>query len=182
MSGVRLELANPNDYDSPQDYVERHLAPVLTELHRLTSELFAPGSTSEEASVDMVPESGPNSLFQRFDKPLDGAPKHVVFDGSAYFSLPKELLRAKQAKVQLTAVAYCKSDRAKLDECGFRLVSDDGTEITNSSFSVTSPHLETVSKILPFGEQPGSIWPDSRVYYLEGRSFGARTVPVCRRF
>src|SRR5215216_4530947 len=107
MSGVKIELANPNAYASPREYIETHLAPVVAELHRITNELIVPGSSSgEEWAMDMVPSV--RGAFSPLDRRLDNSPKHVVFDGAAHKSIPTELLRTKQLKVQLTAVVYVK--------------------------------------------------------------------------
>jgi hypothetical protein len=178
MSGSRLDLANPNAFESPKDYVEKHLGPLVTELNTLVNELFSPGSTSaEEWAVDMTTET-PGAIWQRLDKRVEELSKHVVFDGSAYFSLPKELLRAKQAKVLFTAALYTKGK----GEARFRLVRDDGAVVGNSVISVSEQHtVATYTRHLPFGLQPDSISPDSRTYYIEACSEG-RCVPVCRRF
>jgi len=178
MSGSRLELANPNTFESPKEYVEKHLAPLVTELHRVTNELLSPGSSSaEEWGVDMVPSKA-DAIFRRLDKRVDDSPKHVIFDGSEYFSLPKELLRAKQAKIMFTAVLYTKGK----GEAQFRLVRDDGVVVENSVIYVSEQHtVATYTRHLPFGDQPGSISPDSRTYYIEASSQG-RCIPVCRRF
>jgi hypothetical protein len=177
MPGIRLELADPANYSSPSEYIEQHLAPVVTELHRLTNELFVPGSTSEEHAVDMVQARAGDDQFRSFDRRLYETAKHVVFDGSAYFSLPKELLRVKQAKVQFTAVIYVKGD----GEADFRLVRDDGVVIQDSTILINRDSRVEHVRRLPFGDQPGSISPENRTYYIQASNAG-RCIPVCRRF
>ena len=179
MAGIRVELANPKLFKSPEEYVERHLAPITAELHRLATEFFVPGSTSEELAVDMTTRLGPyNDRFKRLDRPLDSSPKHVVFDGSEYFLLPKDVLRAKQVKVQFTASVYVKGGGG----ADFRLTNSAGNLIEDSFFQVEGAELKTVSLRLPFGEQKGSITPDSQYYYIEAGRVAPGSLPVCRRF
>lgn len=181
MTGVRVELASPQAYDTPQDYVEQHLAPVVTELHRITNELLSPGATSaEEWAVDMQPTT-PGHNWRCLDKRLDETAKHVTFDGTDYFSLPAEHLRAKQLKVQLTAVVYGKPLGKRVEEVEFRLSRGDGVVIDNSTFAITGRDPQTVSRILPFGGQVGSIAAELRDYVIEARCLSRQTVPVCRR-
>lgn len=177
MTGIRIALDNPDAYPSPREYVEKHLAPVATELHRITNELLSPGSTSaEEWAMDMVPSKF-GDRFCRLDRRLEEAPKHVIFDGSEYFSLPKELLRAKQVKIQFTAAVYVKGHGT----AAFRLVCDDEAIIKDSEFTTDSPILFTKTCRLPFGDQRGCIQPDSRTYYIEACRTKGRGIPVCRR-
>lgn len=177
MSGAQVELANPNLYDSPREYVEKHLAPVVAELHRITNELIVPGATSsEEWTVDMVPSV--SGAFSPLDRRLDESPKHVVFDGATYQSIPKELLRQKLLKVQLTAVVYVKGDGDAL----FRLVRDDGAVVANSHINTCSPVPETISRTLPFGDAPNSVAPKQHSYIIQGKGLDPGAIPVCRRF
>jgi hypothetical protein len=177
MTAVRVELGNPGTYGSPTEYIEQHLMPAVTELHRITNELLDPGSTSpEDHAADMVPGEKSKSYYRRLDKPLHHSAKHVAFDGSEYFKIDPELLRSKQLKVQLTAVVYVLGTEAE-----FRLVRDDGAIILGSLIQSYKRTPETLSVILPFGNEDGCVSPDARVYYLEGGSLG-RNIPVCRRF
>lgn len=178
---VRIELANPNTYESPREYVERHLAPAAAELNRVMEELLAPGSTSaEEWSADMVIEWA-GETWQRFDRPLVPSSKHVVFNGAEYESISKELLRQKQLKVQLNAVVYAKhSDDPGTVE--FRLVRDDGMVILNSHIATYDAEPTGVMRVLPFGNAKGCIAPEKRTYYIEGCSPFRTSIPVCRRF
>lgn len=176
MTGMRIDLANPDHSESIREYIEKHLAPTATELHRLLNELLAPGSTAEECSVDMVPDTS-GDYFRRLTRRLENTAKHVVFDGSEYFSLPKNLLKSKQAKVQLTAVLYVKGR----GEADFRLVRDDGDIIQPSLIRTTNSEPTTHTCTLPFGDQPGCISPDRRTYYIEAGTV-SRCLPVCRRF
>lgn len=179
MSGVQVELANPNTYDSPREYVERHLAPVVAELHRITNELIAPGSTSaEEWGVDMVPVNPSRNAFSPLDRRLDDSPKHVVFDGAAYQSIPTELLRSKQLKVQLSATVYVKRG----GRVWFRLVRDDDVVVANSEFACSEPSAVIVTRTLPFGAQPNCVAPEQRKYIIQARSVDSGAIPVCRRF
>jgi hypothetical protein len=186
MSSLRVELANPHTYSSPKEYIEEHLVPVVTELHRITNELLAPGATSaEEWAVDMVPMVA-GSLWQELDQRLFDYPKHVIFDGSEYFTLPPELLRAKQLKVQLVAVVYCKVNAADPLLVGntsaeFRLVRGDGTVVDNSLCEVNSEAPTTLSRRLPFGTEPGCIEPEKSSYTIQARSHSRHVLPVCRR-
>lgn len=181
MSGLRLELPDPTAC-SPQEYIEKHLAPALTELHRITNELLSPGSTStEENSVDLVPANLFAGRFSRLDTPLYQWAKHVTFQGQEYFSLPKSLLKAKQVKVQLTAIIYANRRKLTVTPVQFRLVDSSGDVITNSELSTASSEPATMTAILPFGEQKGCIHPSSQTYFIEGCSDGSAT-PVCRRF
>jgi hypothetical protein len=177
VTGVRVELDNPIAYRSPTEYIEQHLLPVVTELHRITSELLDPGSTSpEDYAVDMVPGEKSKSYYRRLDTQLNPSAKHVTFDGSEYFKIAPELLRSKQLKVQLTAIVYVLGTRAE-----FRLVRDDGSIILGSLIQAFQRTPETFSVILPFGNEAGCVSPDARIYYLEGGSIG-KNIPVCRRF
>ncbi len=179
MTGLRLELHDPRDYELVKDYIEKHLAPAATELHRITNELLSPGSTSsEEASADMMPSVSVTEYFGRLNRHVDDSAKHIIFDGSQYFSLPKELLRVKQVKVQLTAVLYLKNGK----EADFRIVRDDAEVILDSTIHVTSRAALTYSCRLPFGDAPGCVSPDSRHYYIEAKALERSCVPVCRRF
>jgi hypothetical protein len=177
VTGVRIELANQNTYGSPSEYVEQHLVPVVTELHRITNELLDPGCTSpEDWAADMVPGEKTKSYYRRLDTPLNHRAKHVAFDGSEYFKIAPELLRSKQLKVQLTAIVYVLGTEAE-----FRLVRDDGMIVLGSLIQAYKRTPETFSVILPFGAEVGCVSPDARTYYLEGGSVGKNT-PVCRRF
>lgn len=179
MTGVRVELANPNLYDSPREYVEKHLAPIVSELHRVTNELTAPGSTSaEEWGVDMVPANPTVGAFHSLDRRLDESPKHVVFDGAAYQSIPKELLRQKQLKVQFSALVYVKGQGDVL----FRLVRDDGAVVANSHINSCSQEPELISRTLPFGDAPNSVAPKQHRYIIQGKGLDLDAIPVCRRF
>jgi hypothetical protein len=174
MTGLRLELNNSDAY---VDYIEQHLAPVATELHRITNELLSPGATSsEEWAMDMVSSKALSATFSRLDRRLDESAKHVTFDGGEYFSLPPELLRAKQLKIQLTAVVYVK----RLGTATFRLVREDGMAIDNSEFETADVMPTTRVCILPFGDQPGCISSDKQRYFIEGRATKG-AFPVCRR-
>lgn len=185
MTGVRLELGNPNAYKTVQEYVERHVAPVVTELHRLTTEILAPGATSaEECGVDMV--SDPESRgFRRLDRHLSGSPtaKHVVFDGAESFKIAADVLRNKRLKVQLSAVVY----QRHLNDGGiapvvFRLAGEDGIVISDSEFHCISTEPTLHSRVLPFGRQMGCIEPSLQRYYLEASGVPGVALPVCRRF
>ncbi len=179
MSGVRVELANPNLYESPREYVEKHLAPVVAELHRITNELIAPGSTSvEEWGVDMVPSGASLGTFSPLDRRLDDTPKHVVFDGAAYQSIPKELLRQKQLKVQMSALVYRKGRGDVL----FRLVREDGAVVANSDISSCSSEPEMITRTLPFGDTPNAVAPQQHSYIMQGKGLDLGAIPVCRRF
>lgn len=179
MSGVRVELPNPNTYASPTEYIELHLAPVVAELHRITNELIAPGSTSvEEWGVDMVPSTPTVGAFSPLDKRLDESPKHVVFDGATYQSIPKEILRAKQLKVQLAALVYVKGKGDVL----FRLVRDDGSVVANSHINSCSTEPELISRTLPFGDYPNAVAPKQHSYIIQGKGLDLGAIPVCRRF
>lgn len=184
MTGVRLELANPNDYKSPADYVEQHLAPVATELHRITNELLEPGATSaEEWLVDMVPERGfKRGDFSKLSKRLYNDAKHADFDGSAYFSLPKELLRSKQAKVQFSATVYgYPVPGGTVGTVRFRLVDSDNGFIQGSSLYTTSTMPVTLTATLPFGDYQFAVKPFKARYYIQGASSDPLFLPVCRR-
>lgn len=182
MTGLRLELGNPNAYKSPAEYIEKHLAPVVTELHRITSELLSPGATSaEEWAVDMVPGHEPSPDYKRFAKAHRPPTKAVVFDGAEYFSIPKALLRSKQLKVQLSALVAAEHGFNEPSEVAFRLVRDDGEIIDGSGFRAQNDEFETFVRMLPFGEQSFCIAPARHTYFLEGKSLGS-SIPVCRRF
>jgi len=177
MPGARVELANPNTYASPTEYIEQHLAPIVAELHRVTNELIAPGSSSgEEWSMDMVPSV--RGAFSPLDRRLDETPKHVVFDGATYQSIPKELLRRKQLKVQLSAIVYVKGRGDVL----FRLVRDDGQVVANSHMNSCSTEPETITRALPFSDAPNAVAPKQHTYIIEGKGLDAAAIPVCRRF
>ena len=179
MSGVKVELANPNAYASPREYIEQHLVPAVAELHRITNELIAPGSTSvEEWGLDMVPSKATIGSFSPLDRCLDDSPKHVVFDGAAYKSIPTELLRQKQLKVQLTVVAYVKGSGG----AQFRLVRDDGVVIQRSHFVERAQTPSTSTCQLPFGAMPNCVAPEQRKYIIEGKGLDPGAIPVCRRF
>lgn len=179
MSGARVELANPNLYDSPKEYIEQHLAPIVAELHRVTNELIAPGSTSmEEWCVDMVPSNPTVGAYSPLDRRLDESPKHVVFDGATYQSIPKELLRQKMLKVQLSALVYVKGG----GDCLFRLVRDDGVPVANSDFACSDPSPVIVTRTLPFGDHPKSVAPRQHSYIIQGKGLDLGAIPVCRRF
>lgn len=181
MTGARLELGNPESYATAREYIESHLAPAVTELHRITNELLSPGATSaEEWAVDMVPSDGALAFFQRLDRHLESSAKHVVFDGADYFKIAPELLRTKQLKVQLTATVYAQHDHDP-GTVEFRLVRDDGTLIKNSHVSTYDAKPFTYSRVLPFGEEPGCVSPDRRTYFIEGCSPYRSSLPVCRR-
>lgn len=179
MPGVRIELDNPNSYASPKEYIEQHLAPIVAELSRVTNELITPGATSaEEWGVDMVPSNPVIGSFSPLDKRLDESPKHVVFDGATYQSIPKEILRAKQLKVQLTALVYVKGQGDVL----FRLVRDDGAVVANSHINSCSPEPELISRTLPFGDTPNAVAPKQHSYIMQGKGLDLGAIPVCRRF
>lgn len=178
MPGAQVELANPNTYSSPKEYIEKHLAPIVAELHRVTNELISPGSTSaEEWGVDMAPGRDCLGFFQYLDKNLDATPKHVVFDGAAYQSIPTEILRQKQLKVQLSAVVYgIKGDVA------FRLVTADGAVVLGSEFTTPAKEPTTITCQLPFGDARGCVAPKQLTYMIQGKGLDPGAIPVCRRF
>lgn len=179
MPGTQVELANPNLYDSPREYVEKHLAPIVAELSRITNELTAPGSTSaEEWGMDMVPSNPTVGAFSPLDRRLVDSPKHVVFNGAEYQSIPKAILREKQLKVQLNAVVYVKGSGDVL----FRLVRDDGVVVANSDFSCSEQEAVIVTRTLPFGDHPKSVAPKQHSYIMQGKGLDLGAIPVCRRF
>lgn len=179
MTGLRLELANPNAFESPREYIEQHVAPVATELHRLVNEFLAPGSTSsEEISVDMVPSGDGTSAYWTVEQPLRITPKSVMFDGRDYFTFSKDVLRAKQLKVQLTATCYVKNGGG----ASFRLLRGDGSSLPASEFSVHSSDPVTVTRVLPFGEGEGCVTPHWQAYVMQARRLEKHSLPVCRRF
>lgn len=179
MTGVRLDLANPNTYESPREYVEKHLAPLVTELHRLLNELSLPGASSaEEWGMDMEPSAPALNAYAELDRRLDQSPKHVVFDGSTYESIPKELLRSKQLKVQLSATVYNKG----LGDVLFRLTRDDGVIVANSHISSCSRQPETIVRTLPFGNALNCVAPYPHKYIIQGKGLDLGAIPVCRRF
>jgi len=179
MSGVKVELANPNAYASTREYIEQHLAPAVAELHRITNELIAPGATSvEEWEVDMVPSNATIGAFSPLDTRLDQSPKHVVFDGAAYKSIPTELLRSKQLKVQLSAVVYVKGS----GEVEFRLVDDHRQAVIGSAFRTEAASPTTITCQLPFGDAANCVAPKQRKYIMQGRGVDLGAIPVCRRF
>ncbi len=175
----RIELANPNTYESTREYVEKHLAPIVAELTRITNELIVPGSTSaEEWGVDMVPGYPSLGSFSSLDVRLDQSPKHVVFDGAAYESIPKELLRQKQLKVQLSAVVYVKGGLT----AAFRLIDEHANVVLGSEFKTTSGSPLTITCQLPFGNAPNCVAPVQRKYIMQGKGLDLGAIPVCRRF
>lgn len=176
---ARIELTNPNLCATPQEYIEKHLAPAVTELQRLINELTAPGSTSaEDGSVDMVSSESSRFVFHPLDRRLDTRPKHVVFDGTEYLSVSKELLRQKQLKVQFTATVYSKGKGL----AEFRLVRDDGVIILGSTFETDCHEPTTFTHTLPFGNAEGCVAPEKRSYIIQARSIDRAAIPVCRRF
>ena len=183
MSGVRLELANPNEYESPKAYVEQHLAPVVATLHRAVEELLQPGASSaEEWAVDMAPPPLKRGQFSRCTRHFDETPKHVFFDGSEYLSIPPAVLREKQLKVQFQATVYQHHPDGEVHTVRFRLVGEDGGHIEGSSLSTRSPSPVTFTQILPFARDRFSIKPEPARYYIEASTADERTIPVCRRF
>lgn len=175
----RIELANPHLYATPQEYIEKHLAPIVAELARVTNELTAPGSSSaEEWGVDMVPSEPQRGRFSPLDMRLDRSPKHVVFDGAEYLKIPTELLRRKQLKVQLSVVVYVKGEGTAL----FRLVRDDGQVVTNSDIECCENVPFAVVRNLPFADVPNAVAPKQHRYIMEGKGLDPGAIPVCRRF
>lgn len=179
MTGARIELANPNAYESPKKYVEEHLVPVVTELHRMLNECMDPGSTSpEEHLVDMVPRGGQSGGFSIIDQPLKKEPKKVIFNGYAVHSLPKEVLRRKQVKVQLSAVVYVFDG----GEAEFRLLRGDGDIVHGSVIRTASLVPVTVSCVLPLINGDNAVVPRAMTYFIQGRMRTGAGLPVCRRF
>ena len=175
---ARIELTNPNLCATPQEYIEKHLAPAVTELQRLINELTAPGSTSaEDGSVDMVPEII-GYYWSELDKRLKATPKSIVFDGAEYLSIPKELLRQKQLKVQLSATVYVHGRGG----AEFRIVGGEGETILGSEFATDCHEPTTFTHTLPFGSTAGCVAPEKRSYIIQARSIGLAAIPVCRRF
>jgi hypothetical protein len=101
-----------------------------------------------------------------------------VFDGAAYESIPKELLRQKQLKVQLSALVYVKGHGDAL----FRLVRDDGVVVANSDISTCSDLPELLTRTLPFGDSPNAVAPKQHSYIIQGKGLDLTAIPVCRRF
>jgi hypothetical protein len=179
MTGARLELADPSSFASAEAYVSQHLAPIAAELHRLVNESFAPGSTSaEEWAVDMVPRQPCLNSFATIDVALKQGPKSVIFDGAEYFTIAPELLRARQLKVQLTAVVYANGG----SPAEFRLVNTSGEVIEGSLILTEKQEPETITRVLPFGDKKGCIHPSMQVYHIQGKGYHAGCLPVCRRF
>lgn len=175
---ARVELANPHLYATPQEYIEKHLAPAVAELQRLINELATPGSMSaEEGSVDMVPSS-PGAYWSELDTRLHETPKRVLFNGTEHLSMPKEILRQKQLKVQLSATVYVKGKGS----AEFRIVDDGGQRVYGSEFVADCPEATTFSHILPFGTTQGCVAPEQRSYIIQARSIDRAAIPVCRRF
>jgi hypothetical protein len=169
-----VELANPNLYASPQEYIEKHLAPAVAELNRLIEDFTA---LTGDASVDMVPEV-PGAFWSELDRRLEETPKRFYFNGAEYESIPKELLRQKQLKVQLNAVVYVRGK----GKCEFRLVDALGNVIRQSPI-VTDCHEPTPFTLtLPFGNTQGCVAPEKRSYIIQARSLDTGAIPVCRRF
>ena len=176
---ARVELANPNLYASPQEYIEKHLAPAVDELQRLINELTAPGSMSaEDGSVDMVPSKPAGLVFLPLDRRIDTKPKHVTFNGAEHLTLSKELLRQKQLKVQFLAVVYSYGK----GDVEFRLVRDDDVIILGSHFATDCHEPTTFTHTLPFGNSQGCVAPEQRSYIMQGRCIDGAAIPVCRRF
>jgi len=178
MAGVRLELGNPANYASPAEYIEKHLAPLATELHRMLNEVLDPGSSSlEECSMDMRPRSVETRAFSTIDTLLKSHPKAVLFQGQDYFGLPMQTLRTKQLKVQFSATVYTKSPGC----VEFRLMSDTGDIISGSRLETSSLTPVTLCCLLPFQDAEGCIRPKSKLYVVQGRRLSDTGVPVCRR-
>lgn len=179
MTSAKLELAAPEGFETPRDYVEKHLAPVAAELHRLVNEFLEPGSTSsEECSVDMAPSGEATHKWWMVDTVINERPKHVMFDGREYFAIPKESLRGKRLKVQMNATVFVKNGGSAL----FRLIRGDGDVVKESEFSASSSEPATITRILPFGEGPGCVTPHWQSYIMQARKLEKHSLPVCRRF
>ena len=174
----RVELANPNLYASPQEYIEKHLAPLVTELERIVEELTSPVG---DKTFDMIPQVS-GLQWSPLDIRLDRSPKHFIFDGSAHEKVPKEILRQKQLKVQLNAVVYVIGGR----EAEFRLVTYEGSvaaePVMGSSFETDCPEPTSFTLTLPFGNTAGCVAPEKRSYIIQARSIDPGAIPVCRRF
>lgn len=174
----RIELANPNLYATPQEYIEKHLAPVVAELHRALEEVTSPIG---DKSMDMIPLHG-GLGWSTLDTHLDATPKHFIFDGSAYEKVPTELLRHKQLKVQLTALVYVIGGGS----ADFRLMRYDGLTtgepVIGSQFETDCHEPTSFTLTLPFGNTKGCVAPEKRSYIIEARSVDPSTIPVCRRF
>lgn len=175
---ARLDLADPRGFDTPRDYIEKHLAPVATELQRLVNEFLSPGaSTSEAWEVDMSPHRD-SAGYANVTELLQPPVKSAFFDGREYFSIPRETLVRKRLKVQLVAVAYVKNGGS----ASFRLVRGDGGIIPDSEFQVASGEPTTVTRILPFGEGAGCVLPHNQQYIMQAKRLEKHSLPVCRRF
>ena len=112
------------------------------------------------------------------DKPIATLTKSVMFDGREYFSIPKETLRSKRLKVQLSASCYVKNGGA----ASFRLVRGDGSPLPESEFLVTGSEPFLVTRVLPFGEGPGCVTPHWQAYTMQAKRLEKYSLPVCRRF
>ena len=179
MTAAKLELADPHEFDTARDYIEKHLAPTAAELHRLVNEFLDPGSTSsEECSVDMAPSGEAPHKWWVVDTVINKQPKSVLFDGREYFSIPKESLRGKRLKVQMNATVFVKHGGSAL----FRLIRGDGDVVKDSEFSASSSEPAIISRILPFGEGSGCVTPHWQSYIMQARKLEKHSLPVCRRF
>lgn len=179
MTSARIELANPNLYATPQEYIEKHLAPVVAELHRALEEVTSPIG---EKSTDMIPLYS-SLKWSPLDAHLDNTPKHFIFDGAAYEKVPTELLRQKQLKVQLNALVYVIGGGS----ADFRLMRYDGLPFTGepvigSTFETDCHEPTSFTLTLPFGNTKGCVAPERRSYIIEARSVDSGIIPVCRRF
>lgn len=174
----RIELANPNLYATPQEYIEKHLVPLVNELHRVVEEVTSPIG---DKSLDMIPQVS-GIQWSQLDIHLDRTPKHFIFDGAAYEKVPTELLRQKQLKVQLNALVYVIGGGS----ADFRLVRYDGLPfgepVLGSTFETDCPEPTSFTLTLPFGNTKGCVAPDKRSYIIEARSVDSGIIPVCRRF
>lgn len=174
----RIELANPNLYSTPQEYIEKHLTPVVTELHRALEEVTSPAG---DKTMDMIPLYA-GLKWSPLDARLDNTPKHFIFDGSAYEKVPTELLRQKQLKVQFTALVYVIGG----GPAEFRLVRYDGLPVgepvIGSKFETDCHEPTSFTFTLPFGNTKGCVAPEQRSYIIEARSIDSGIIPVCRRF
>jgi hypothetical protein len=179
MTGARLELAIPESFASAEAYVSQHLAPIAAELHRLVNEssLLVPRQLKSGQWIwYRASLASTSSLLSTL--PSSKGPKSVIFDGAEYFTIAPELLRARQLKVQLTAVVYANGG----SPAEFRLVNTSGEVIEGSLILTEKQEPETITRVLPFGDKKGCIHPSMQVYHIQGKGYHAGCLPVCRRF
>ena len=177
MSDIKLQLPDKSTEETPVEYVNNKLVPLLAELQNRVNALVCPTGESEGLlDIDMIPQEIAKQ-YHNINTFLS-----TVHSKSCRFMVPKGTKMndgEKTAKILFSSTVY--SEKGKT--VAFRLTNlTTGVPVNNSVFQISSSVPFTHTMYLPVGDQTDRIHERECEYGIQAKYISEWDRPICRRF